>query len=774
MSRVEIPAPGDLIMDTAGNVLAASVSLKIAGTSTDATHYSALTGGTSTTGGLVSSASDGTIVDGSGNRRYVDDGTSLDLTILGRTRRIEPVAAKVANRVNLLPANAKAGEFGPSGALSAQGAIADGTSRPLSGYFASLAAAQAVYPHATSLTDQLDWAALRAAQDACYNYALDPATNTRTATRSMEIPAGSYNVGSKPALDLRSVQGLTIHTDGLRSTKFLATASSTCVASFNGIAHCQIGDFSVESSGAAITVDIAVHYFWDNTALSPTQAARSCANNTFGNILINDCRCVVGMQIGRDGDSNQVDSTSYGHLLLTGATGSTLAEVQASMAADPTLWQSGLKVGSGVHGNNLLHHVDFLASLQWKYNLHMAASSFSVDMLQVQMAGEADIYFEAHKGPFHAKSVRSEGSNRFILSGGGTSVAAEVTIEEARVVANNLNADGRWISYHLPGKLRLLNTALIPFFKASGTATTNTSTSLTSVVGMTGAANGDIITGSGILAGTTIASGAGTGTITLSQATTSSASGVTISSGPIPRIYCSPLRQLVLELGLQSEQIRSQVFDASTDWTFTKLNEFGWTQTFGGAGATDTAGQYGGFNTSDKFRASVTSAIPVVELGASASLANTWDMVGSLASNRELISRSAAATQVKMGAVGPAAESAVAWGSAGTETLYRVGSGRLAFSSADMELQTVGKGIRVKEGSNAKQGVSSAMVAGTVTVANTAITASSRLLLTRQAGGTNPGAVYESTRTAGTSFVITSTNASDTGTVAYQIFEPAA
>jgi hypothetical protein len=101
MARVDIPAPGDLIMDSAGNVrVGEAVSLKLAGTSTDATHYSALTGGTSTTGGLVS-GSDGTIVDGSGNRRYVDSGIALDMTILGRTKQLEPISALVAKTVPL-------------------------------------------------------------------------------------------------------------------------------------------------------------------------------------------------------------------------------------------------------------------------------------------------------------------------------------------------------------------------------------------------------------------------------------------------------------------------------------------------------------------------------------------------------------------------------------------------------------------------------------------------------------------------------------------------
>lgn len=95
MARVEIPAPGDLIMDEDGNVQAnVTVSLKLAGTATDVTHYSALTGGTSTTGGLKS-GSDGTIVDGSGNRRYVDSGVAMDLLIDGRTRQIEPLSASV-------------------------------------------------------------------------------------------------------------------------------------------------------------------------------------------------------------------------------------------------------------------------------------------------------------------------------------------------------------------------------------------------------------------------------------------------------------------------------------------------------------------------------------------------------------------------------------------------------------------------------------------------------------------------------------------------------
>ena len=83
---------------------------------------------------------------------------------------------------------------------------------------------------------------------------------------------------------------------------------------------------------------------------------------------------------------------------------------------------------------------------------------------------------------------------------------------------------------------------------------------------------------------------------------------------------------------------------------------------------------------------------------------------------------------------------------------------------------TVGKGLRVKEGTNAKQGTAT-LVAGTVTVSNTSVTANSRIFLTAQ-DNSSTGSLRVSARTAGTSFAITSSNAGDTGVVAYQIFEP--
>ncbi len=87
-------------------------------------------------------------------------------------------------------------------------------------------------------------------------------------------------------------------------------------------------------------------------------------------------------------------------------------------------------------------------------------------------------------------------------------------------------------------------------------------------------------------------------------------------------------------------------------------------------------------------------------------------------------------------------------------------------------IQLAGKGLRVKEGSNAKQGTAT-LTAGSVTVSNTSVTANSRIFLTSQADGGTPGWLRVSARTASTSFTITSSSGTDTSTVAYQIFEPA-
>ena len=111
--------------------------------------------------------------------------------------------------------------------------------------------------------------------------------------------------------------------------------------------------------------------------------------------------------------------------------------------------------------------------------------------------------------------------------------------------------------------------------------------------------------------------------------------------------------------------------------------------------------------------------------------------------------------------------------SARDTTWARQGAGQIGTADSDIIIGLAGKGLRVKEGSNAKMGTATLNGTTAVTVSTTAVTATSRILLTINTPGGTPASPYVFTRTAGTSFQIKSTGASDTSVVAWVILEPA-
>jgi Pectate lyase superfamily protein len=90
----------------------------------------------------------------------------------------------------------------------------------------------------------------------------------------------------------------------------------------------------------------------------------------------------------------------------------------------------------------------------------------------------------------------------------------------------------------------------------------------------------------------------------------------------------------------------------------------------------------------------------------------------------------------------------------------------------NIDLHNAGTGLKIAEGSNAKQGTLTLNGTTAVVVSNTSVTANSRIFLTIQLGSGTVGSPYVSARTAGTSFSVKSTAAGDTSTCAYEIIEP--
>lgn len=162
------------------------------------------------------------------------------------------------------------------------------------------------------------------------------------------------------------------------------------------------------------------------------------------------------------------------------------------------------------------------------------------------------------------------------------------------------------------------------------------------------------------------------------------------------------------------------------------------------------------------FNLSTTDATmsPSVRLVASGNLGSVYASVGSLDTG--------SAYGMTFAASGPAGAAFV------TRSPYQWLNGPTQIADftpgGSYRLTQAGQGFRIAEGANCKQGVAT-LVAGTVTVANTSVTANSRIHATGQDGGVT-GAVNVSARTPGVSFTLTSSNPADSGVVAYTIFEP--
>lgn len=89
----------------------------------------------------------------------------------------------------------------------------------------------------------------------------------------------------------------------------------------------------------------------------------------------------------------------------------------------------------------------------------------------------------------------------------------------------------------------------------------------------------------------------------------------------------------------------------------------------------------------------------------------------------------------------------------------------------DIASTAVGKGLRIKEGANAKMGTG-ILIGGSATVSTTAVTANSRVFLTIQTPGGSVGALYVASRSNGVSFAVSSTSGTDTSTFAWLLVEP--
>lgn len=91
-------------------------------------------------------------------------------------------------------------------------------------------------------------------------------------------------------------------------------------------------------------------------------------------------------------------------------------------------------------------------------------------------------------------------------------------------------------------------------------------------------------------------------------------------------------------------------------------------------------------------------------------------------------------------------------------------------ASGDLACLTAGKGLQLKAGTNARGG-NATLIAGTITVTNTTVSANTVITLTRKTSGGTIGTSITYTLSAGASFTINSDNLLDTSTFSYLLLE---
>jgi hypothetical protein len=114
-------------------------------------------------------------------------------------------------------------------------------------------------------------------------------------------------------------------------------------------------------------------------------------------------------------------------------------------------------------------------------------------------------------------------------------------------------------------------------------------------------------------------------------------------------------------------------------------------------------------------------------------------------------------------------------GTTGTRdtTWGRYGAAQIGTVDSDIVIALAGKGLKIKEGTNARMGTATLVASTGVTVANTSVTNNTRIFVGQHTPGGTPGAPYVATVTAGTGFTIKSTSSTDTSVVSYVLIEAA-
>ena len=256
------------------------------------------------------------------------------------------------------------------------GAIADGTSHPLSERYASLAAAQADFSFVSALTQQIDWAAIQAATNLA-------GTTGFSGGVKVELGAGNYYLGG----DTVTVDAARTHIEGngkyATIITFAPSSAATAFKFTNGASvlyQCSIRGMGFQATGSAQKtaielIDTGETYIEDIAIFSTWTGSNSIGIFLKGRELTTIKRVdVTADQPIKMGD-NPNSSIDHDHLLMENLYLITLTSTNAAILVEGSnLWITNWKI-QGVNafalGKYGIYYADgggaIPASLNWEW-----------------------------------------------------------------------------------------------------------------------------------------------------------------------------------------------------------------------------------------------------------------------------------------------------------------------------------------------------------------------------------------------------------------------
>lgn len=272
----------------------------------------------------------------------------------------------------------------------------------------------------------------------------NPLSTTRTASRGVEIPSGSWGIDS-PVVG-RSALGL--HVDGKGECELVAKSNMTALIDFNGVRNGGVSNLQLRGT-SGVTVDVGLWIYWDNVASSsPVTGMR------FEEIWVRNLDFIDGIRVGKVGSTPagaQVDNCSFWHCLVNGLN---TTEAYGSGSR----YVNAIKLGNGTFGNNYGHHLYHCNVNLCQFGVRFDATMGSIFGGDTGSNG-VDYYINPG-GYIEVNNVRSEHSKRLLTTAGPSSGANNILLRNITYTAVDLHADGILIDYRLSGHLDLLNVSI--------------------------------------------------------------------------------------------------------------------------------------------------------------------------------------------------------------------------------------------------------------------------------------------------------------------------